>query len=172
MAWRHSRRRERLTLVAIWALSSAIPIAATVKSYAASGPLWQGRYGYPYAMGFVLLCGLVLDRASSGQLQRSRAILAATGVVVGAAELIGLLHVLRHERAVSPLSGSSEWITPSTTLVVLLVAGAAGLMVLAGLDGNRRTPAAGAERSTSRLVVASTAATSQPVVVRPDRESP
>ena len=115
VALRAARRRERLTLAAVVLVSALVPIAATVATYDTFGTSWQGRYGYPFTMGFLLICGLVLDRARA---DAPRWLVWGAAALITTAQAIGQLGVLADEKVRSPLSGTDAWLTPSPLLVV------------------------------------------------------
>lgn len=58
-------RRGQLALGLVVAASFLIPIAIEARGYARYGPIWQGRYILPIAVGIPLLSGVLLDRAGS-----------------------------------------------------------------------------------------------------------
>ena len=66
----------------------SVPIAATVATYDTFGTSWQGRYGYPFTMGFLLICGLVLDRARD---DAPRWLVWAAAALITTAQTIGQL---------------------------------------------------------------------------------
>ena len=118
-AMRVGAARERLGMYSVVALAFLVPTAVTVTTYAHAGTLWQGRYVYPLSVGFVLVCGLVLDRPG-----RSRGaatfLLVSALAVVASTQLVGQLDVLVRERSSSPLAGTSAWLEPPTLLIVAL----------------------------------------------------
>jgi hypothetical protein len=136
-AWRLAGRQQRIALTLVLVLASAVPLAVTIRAYPLAGAVWQGRYSYPFAMGFLLICGHVL----AGRDRRARRALPVlvAGGVLAVSQLVCQLAVLRQELRDSPLSGSDSWFTlPTAAMVLLAVAGAAGL-TLAGLGpGSRR----------------------------------
>lgn len=58
-------RRGQLALGLLVAATFLIPIAIEARGYARYGPIWQGRYILPLAVGIPLLSGVLLDRAGS-----------------------------------------------------------------------------------------------------------
>lgn len=119
VALRMSGGRERLSLAAVVALSSLVPLTVTALTYEQLGTAWQGRYGYPFAMGFMLISGFILDRALPARPWQSWPICMAA-LVMFSTQLIGQLGVLRSEQMDSPLSGTEAWIQPSPVVVVAL----------------------------------------------------
>lgn len=153
VAGRVGTGRHRLVLGLIVLVSSAVPIVMTVSTYQQLGTAWQGRYGYPYSLGFFLICGLALERAP--QLRRRGRWLLAGGaaVVVCTEQAVSQLHVLFGQKIHSPLAGTSEWHAPSTLLVVVLI-GAASAMACApiALTAPRRSTSAEAQRRPSEVL--------------------
>jgi hypothetical protein len=134
IAWRVAERRARLTLVGLVAVSTLIPLTFLLATYSAAGTLWQGRYSYPYAMGFVLICGWVADRSSrtSGWTARAqRWVVFAVGATSALALVVGQLGVLTHERAHSPLAASGAWTAPPAWIIVGLSASGVGIVTWA-----------------------------------------
>lgn len=143
LAWRAARRSERLILAWVVAVSAAVPLAATIVTYESIGTAWQGRYGYPFTMGFLLICGLVLDRTRQ---PAPRWIVWAAAALLTTAETIGQLALLADERVGSPLAGTDAWPTPSPLLVVALQAAACAVLAYAG--ARMRSPAPAAAKTT------------------------
>ena len=150
VAWRVALRHERWALVAVLVVATAVPVAVTVASYDALGNAWQGRYGYPYAMGFLLICGYALDRAT----QTSRwvtvrwPIWVAAGTVLPTTLIWFSPGVLRDQVRTSPLAGTDAWHQPSPLLVVVLTASGLALVAwaLSGTGRSEPSPAAGPPR--------------------------
>ena len=131
VGWRAARSRQRLALVLVLVLAIAVPLAATISTYEDLGPVWQGRYGYPFAVGFLLIAGHVLALRDTLP-SRALPVLVA-GFVMAVVQPVSQLRVLANELRASPLSGSDAWLTlPSPVIAALSVAGAAALAV-AGL---------------------------------------
>lgn len=129
VAWRPALARERGALVMILVVATVIPAMVTVITYASLGTAWQGRYGYPYTVGFFLICGYALDRASTlPRWAEARWPIWLAGGVMLSTELIGQLGVLTDQVRTSPLADGDAWIQPNAALVVALnVAGVAVL---------------------------------------------
>ncbi|GCD91782.1 DUF2142 domain-containing protein [Nocardioides sp. LS1] len=128
---RTAKRGQRMMMAATIALALVVPMAITISSYQQLGNAWQGRYGYPFSMGVIIVCGFALDgraaRAARAAEQRWW-LPASVGVVVIVSELVSQLHVLATEGVSSPLAGTSEWVQPSSLLVGLLTI-AGGVLV-------------------------------------------
>ncbi|MCR6031892.1 DUF2142 domain-containing protein [Nocardioides sp. zg-579] len=120
---RAGRRRLGTAVALVVACSLLVPSAATLMTHAELGIAWQGRYGYPVAMGVIMLCAAAEPRPP-GAVAPALKIL---GVVLPAATvgLIGVLDVVRGERVDSPLAGTSAWIVPpDASLALFVLAGA------------------------------------------------
>jgi hypothetical protein len=133
-------RRERWVLLVLVLATLAIPAAFTAATYASQGPIWQGRYGYPYSMGILLLCGVILDRRAAASLRgtstrrgplalswTSWAVVAVTAAYT-IIQAVGAVWVLLRQGARSPLSGTGHWVQPEPWVVVALVLGS-GIML-------------------------------------------
>lgn len=125
-AMRLANKAETLVLLIVVAASSAVAIGATAMTFSSLGYAWQGRYGLPFSMGFILICGHLLDRPTAPR-RRSTALAVGIGLTV-VANLISQLDVLARESAHSPLAGSSAWLQPAPWAVVALLALAGGLL--------------------------------------------
>lgn len=128
IALRLGDRSERAALGTVVLMSSLIPLTVTVLTFQQMGTAWQGRYGFPYSMGFILICGFILDRARTTQ-QHARWSMLAAGAVMLSTQLIGQLEVLRNQVETSPLSGTEAWMQPSPILVVSLSFAGVSLLV-------------------------------------------
>lgn len=108
----------------VWiALGTALvmPFAATaLTSGSREGVIWQGRYGLPFAVGFLLLAGFALDR---GDRRGPPVWLSALACVTAAtATIISVLHVRSDELSDNPASVSdASWHVPSPWLLALIV---------------------------------------------------
>lgn len=130
-AWRRGSSRERWTLCLIVLVTAAVPVVITVATFERLGVAWQGRYGYPYAMGLLLVCGHVLDRsAGPGSPGHGRVAIWISAAAFFSAQLIGQLSVLRREVSASPLSGTDVWAQPHPIAVIALTAFGTALLVV------------------------------------------
>jgi len=123
--FRAAHPRLRVTLLLTLAVTVAVPVALTIPTIRVSGPIWQGRYGLPYAVGLSLLAGLALDDVRRRDARATWAL--GTGwLALAAAQLLAVLHVLAKETRTSPLAGSPEWLrAPGWVPATLMVAGLA-----------------------------------------------
>jgi hypothetical protein len=103
-------------------LSLMVPIALEIHAYPVSGAVWQGRYGWPFTAGVVLLCAYALDNRPIGS-RWEGPVLATGGVMVIVAHVVSVTNVLVDEGAESPLSGDSRWLVLPPWLVILISAG-------------------------------------------------
>lgn len=132
-ALRGADRRARRTLATVAVLSVAVPLAFTVLTHPQLGYSWQGRYGWPYTLGALLICGLVLD--ARAPIWRGQGVVAvAVGALSAGATVIGQLHVLAHELRHSPLAGDAAWWQPNPAAVAVLTTfGLLALGLVAGM---------------------------------------
>ena len=139
-AVRAAGRRERAALGLAVLLSAAVPCVITALTYASIGPVWQGRYGYPLAMGVWLISGYALDRkpallAGFPALRTGRRPLVMVILTIGVTQLIGQFGVLVPQVRKSPLADSDAWIAHPAWLVVLLTC--LGTLLLARVGAGR-----------------------------------
>lgn len=130
LAFRVASRRLRIVSFAALLVTLAVPVAITLATFDTLGSVWQGRYGYPFAIGIILLGGLALDRAVTGP--RLVPVVVA-GAVMATIQVIGQLGVLSKELANSPQAGTSAWPAPSIWFVVLLTTAGSALFCCAFL---------------------------------------
>ncbi len=132
-----ARRGWRLMLVVATVVALAVPLVATVLTITAAGPVWQGRYGLPYAFGLALVAGAALEGGRSPRWRIEPLVIGWCLLLV--AQVVSVVHVLRVEHVTSPLAGSPDWVSAPTAVVGLLtVTGFAlwgGAVLLAGKGG-------------------------------------
>jgi len=122
LALRIAGRRMRIGIVLTCAMALLTPAILTWATYSQMGAVWQGRYTLPYAVGVILLAGVVLDEDARFS-QKVAVPLAAITFLAG--HLVSVMNVLLEEREDSPLAGTGAWMMPPAWVVVLLtVAGA------------------------------------------------
>lgn len=134
IAVRRSAGRVRAALVLAVLLSMTLPIALTLATMEGRGNIWQGRYGWPLAVGIVLLACWILDRAET---PAPRAVLTAVVVALAAAHVVGMLNVLADERSRDVGDLVAGWTGPPALLIVTLGALSAACFAR-GLDLRRR----------------------------------
>ncbi|MBB6626430.1 DUF2142 domain-containing protein [Nocardioides sp. KIGAM211] len=153
--WRTSDGRGRLAAGLVVLASVLLPLAITVLTFASVGFAWQGRYGWPLALGVLLLAGRALDGAATQPSRRVGLVLvAAVAAVLATATAVGQLGVLHGELVTSPLATDPAWLRPSGALVVLLTALGCGLVALAAVN-RRDEPAEAATTMPTRRTSAS-----------------
>ena len=114
-------RKYRLTLTAMFVLIVGIPLAIGIATYYQFGTSWQGRYGLPFAIGFLLVGGLCLEQ--SPPRHRFIAPLAlGSALVMFVVHVTGITNVLIRERRESPLAGTSAWVEPQPWMIVTMFA--------------------------------------------------
>jgi hypothetical protein len=128
----HGRRR--VVLLGSLAVALLLPLAATLATYDGTQIIWQGRYGLPYGVGFVLLAATLLaERPERRPLARGAVLAGAAAYAVALAWC--LLQVRHAELSDNPASvADPAWHAPPPVLLVLLV-----LAALAAWTGAVRT---------------------------------
>ena len=124
-AYRVSSGRARAGLVMAALASAVVPAAVTFSTLETYGTAWQGRYTLPYAVGIVLVAGLLLDRAAP----RGRTdVLVVGGAFYVTCQVVSPVLVAVHERSTSPGVDNGAWVLlPPIVLALLGVAGASAL---------------------------------------------
>ncbi len=116
----------RRVMVVVASLSLLVPVTATVLTYDQIGVAWQGRYGYPLAMGFFLLAGLALDRARVLERQSWRIAALATAIAAVAC----LVAQLGTRTVVLSKDLSPDWQVGQVWLIAGLTLAGYGLLAL------------------------------------------
>lgn len=130
----------RLTMTVTLALAVAVPVVFTLLTVQVTGPIWQGRYGLPYAMGLVLVAGRALD-ATGSPLGVRRLAVALGGVGIGLANVVSVLHVQGREIRTGPLAHSPELLrAPAWTLTALVVCAFAAWAASIRAGGSDQVP--------------------------------
>jgi hypothetical protein len=140
-------RRWRTALALAIGVSLAVPLVATVLTITTAGPVWQGRYGLPYAFGIGLMAATAMDSARA---PRRGFWLVMGWLLLLVGQVASVVHVLRVEGRTSPLAGSPSWFTaPSVVVGVLTTVGFAlwGAALVVAARGAE--PRLGATRSDS-----------------------
>lgn len=120
-AARAAHGRHRVVLLGSLAVAILLPLAATLATYDGTEIIWQGRYGLPYGVGFVLLAATLLaERPEPHPLARGAVVAAAAAYAVALAWC--LLQVRHAELTDNPASvADPAWHVPPPVLLVLLV---------------------------------------------------
>ena len=128
-----------------WALATALVAALTLPfvltwiSRDGRGVMWQGRYGLPLAVGFVVIAGLVLDRASR---RPPRGLLLLGGAVLVASTAACLIKIVRDELVHKASSTDGAWLAPPSWLII-----AASVVACAALVAAISAPPGRAEQT-------------------------
>lgn len=130
LAMRWGTPREKWVLAIAFLATLVLPVMLTLATMDERGVIWQGRYGLPYGVGFVLLAGHVMGRhAPSPRLPWLLVMpsAAALAVAIGAC-LVKVRHEELADNAASRLDGA--WSAPAPLLLVTM-----SLLAMAGLAG-------------------------------------
>ena len=117
--------RDRVGVLGALSAAVLLPVVLTLVSMDGRGVIWQGRYGLPYSVGFLLLAGHTLGDRLPGR--SARDLLAPAGAALLAVTSTACLVKILTTEAVSGVSApDSSWHQPPVVLVVLasLLAGA------------------------------------------------
>jgi hypothetical protein len=121
VALRAGTRRERTVLLASMLTALVLPVILTLLTLQSTGVVWQGRYGLPYAVGFVLIAGVILGRhAARTTLPWSLTIPALTGYVVA---IVACLLKVRDTELSDNVASASDpvWHEPGVGVLGVLV---------------------------------------------------
>ncbi len=137
LAVRRGRPRERWALVVALVGVLTLPVILTVITMDGRGVIWQGRYGLPYGVGFVLLAGHVVGRRKSSPRLSWPVVVPAT-VALAAGVAASLVKVRDRELAVNAASRLDEsWRVPPPLLLVALSVLAMACLACAVGGGSR-----------------------------------
>lgn len=115
MALRVAPRVEAAVVLGSAALALALPFGLTELTRSSRGVMWQGRYGLPLAVGFVLLAGVVADRWAHRPPRLS--LLAPAGAVLAGCWAACLIKVLDDEGARWESTSDAAWHPPDIALI-------------------------------------------------------
>lgn len=139
--WRSAGSRARLAMALLLTVSVVVPATLTVLTYAELGTAWQGRYGWPYSLGFLLIAGYALEkRRGAGEVATERFLAGGVAAMMCVATVVAQLAVLRKELLTSPLAHDPSWIRPSSLLVVALTGSGFLLLAVATCARRSHTP--------------------------------
>jgi hypothetical protein len=155
LALRSASRRLRVALLYILATSTAVGIGTSVASYAAAGYAWQGRYFYPFAVGFFVILGAALDRRAPGLTISARFAALPIGLGLAATHVISQIAVRNRGIRSSPLVESGAWHVPSSALLIAITVIGTALLVLAAVAG-RDTSTASTRSAAEQALATST----------------
>lgn len=140
-------RRWRTTLALAVGVTLAVPLVTTVLTITTAGPVWQGRYGLPYAFGIALLSAAAVDGARAAP---QGLWLAMGWLLLLVGQVASVVNVRQVEGRTSPLAGSSSWVTaPSVVVALLTTIGFALWGVALVVAARGAEPRLGAARSDS-----------------------
>ena len=116
LAWRRSRGSRRAALAIGIAIALLLPIVMTALTRSGQGVIWQGRYGLPVAVGFVLMAGVVLERTRA----RPRPVpLALSGLAMAMGTAACLVKIVQDEATrTASASDPAWWAVPTAILAV------------------------------------------------------
>ncbi|QIK66060.1 DUF2142 domain-containing protein [Nocardioides sp. HDW12B] len=125
LAYRFGVRSERLAVSVVMALALLVPLGLTISTFDEYGIAWQGRYTIPFSLGFLMLCGAALDRASAS-LWGPAALIAA--VLYALAQALSPAVTAAREIPESPGIANGDWILVSPWVLGAVAGLAAYLM--------------------------------------------
>ena len=112
--WR-GHRAVRWSIAAIFVSTTGVSIALTVATYTEIGLAWQGRYSWPFVLGWLLLAAHSLERRrASGDLSA----LVMSGAVAAFSLTTSVVGV--RSKLLARGVADASWTAPSTQLVALL----------------------------------------------------
>jgi hypothetical protein len=119
VALRVGTRRERLALALAVAVAVGLPVVLTLLTRDGRGVIWQGRYGLPYNVGFVLMAGTILGRRfRTGRLPPVLVWPSVAGLAVATTACLVKIRDDELTRAAS--TSDPSWHVPSVALLVML----------------------------------------------------
>lgn len=135
VALRDARGTSRLALGLGCVTALLFPIVLTALTYSGQGVIWQGRYGLPFAVGFLIIAGIILDRS---QRQQSFVVVATAGVGLTAASVACLSKITHDELSRSASSEDAAWM-PLPMWLLIVGATVVHVMWLIWVFGERPT---------------------------------
>lgn len=117
-AMRDGTSRERWVVALCGVGALALPVVITLATMEGRGVIWQGRYGLPFGVGFVLMAAYVVGRHAPSR-RPARLLVLPAALALGVAVGASLLKVRAAELADNPASRLDEaWHVPSPLLLV------------------------------------------------------
>ena len=116
LALKQSRGPQRWGLVLGVVVALALPVVMTAVTRDAQGVIWQGRYGLPVAIGFVLMAGAVLARHRGPP---SWFVVVLTGAMLALATAACLVKIVHSELGHPASAGDGAWWPAPTWLLVV-----------------------------------------------------
>ncbi len=137
--WRGGRH-QKLVLTLSLVASMLLPVLLTLATLEGRGVIWQGRYGIPYGVGFIVIAGYVLGSKSSAT-RLSWKLTMPTLCLYGVSVAACLVKVRHDELAFNTASAmDASWHAPAPILLAAVVAAAVTCFAVA-LSGRSREPA-------------------------------
>ena len=130
LALRHARDVQRWALVLALVVALMLPIVLTAVTRHGQGVIWQGRYGLPVAIGFVLMAGVVLEQTQ----HRPRWFMMVTGFLLAVATAACLLKIVNDELGLAASAGDGAWWPAPSWLLVTGSLIAYGVLVTGVVD--------------------------------------
>jgi hypothetical protein len=122
------RRAEAVTIALVTIGSLAVPTVLTLMTAHRLGGSWQGRYGSPLTVGFILGLAMLIDQSPEFRQRAQAALLGLARLLFVVANVVSAVHVLRTTSAMPSLVRVSAWhVPPGWLLVALGCASVAGL---------------------------------------------
>ncbi|HEY3527628.1 MAG TPA: DUF2142 domain-containing protein [Nocardioides sp.] len=137
-AWRRgAERRTRRAVLGIAMVTLLVPVVLSVLYMPSAGAVWQGRYELPFVIGFLPLCGLVLDDVGFAPVEGSR-LRALSYVFLVIPQVVCVYHVQQLELARPESAGDPNWWHPPGVVlgVFMLVACAVAVQLTRQKDGS------------------------------------
>lgn len=133
-------RRERTVLVTSTLTALALPVVLTLLTLQSTGVVWQGRYGLPYAVGFVLIAGVITGRHAARTTLPW--ILTIPAVISYTVAIVACLIKVRDAELRDNVASASDpvWQEPGAALLGVLVALAMTLFAIALSGRSRMSP--------------------------------
>jgi hypothetical protein len=130
VAARRATGRQRTVLFIALGVTLALPVLLTLVTMGDRGVIWQGRYGLPYGVGFVLLAGIIIGSRERGLL--SWGVTAPTMIACGIGVAACLIKVRHDELAENKASAlDPAWLAPAPWVLALLSLAAMGAFAFA-----------------------------------------
>jgi hypothetical protein len=138
LALKQSRGAQRWALVLGLVVALMLPIVLTAVTRQGQGVIWQGRYGLPVAIGFVLMAGVILEQHRP---RPSWFPVVLTGAVLAVATAACLLKIVHVELGRSASAGDGAWWSAPPWLLVMGSVIAYGALLSGVIDARGHPPA-------------------------------
>lgn len=145
-AWQLAARRDRLVLAAVLVVTLAVPVVLTLLTRGDVGVMWQGRYGLPLGVGFVILSGTIIQGRASAD--PPVGLLVPVAVAMAAAWAACYAKVLADQMTNEPSITGAGWHEPPMWAVVAVCVLA--WLLLASAPSRRQSADVGQRRGSHR----------------------